>query len=62
MFPQYASLPSSNCVSIKDMVNWHCRYNAYREPQLGVKIMDGLASLIAGRLDSTRLQLLDMWE
>jgi len=34
----------------------------YREPRLGVKVMEGLASLIAARLDSTRLQLMDMWE
>ncbi len=33
----------------------------YREPTLGVKIMEGLACLIAVRLDSARLQLLDMW-
>lgn len=33
----------------------------YREPRLGVKIMEGLACLVAMRLDSARVQLLDMW-
>ena len=34
----------------------------YREPTIGVKAMEGLALLIAGRLDNARLQLLDMFK